>query len=325
MSDDQLISVIEFAVCDELRKANNFTTRATVYLRVLRRITDIMQIPWNIIPEIKNMIHLDSELIPLIKSCWHSQIINESDEELEKFIARDYVKHSDMARFINVLNRREMRQTEPRVCKIYEILGMDGFLGRDAKRYVEYLRYSPDEFKGVHVRAVRKLYREHNTDLDQIHTVLQIAYGMKDVEKADEMEMKNDYIKSIGNHLEKIMEWKQQQSQEQTSLEAAGRKRKKTNDEIEVNAKISKKPRKTRAHAKNESNTSTLFTSSDSEQEQTFTDAVDKKRKKANDETEVDISSSKISKKMKTTTKTESNIPTLPTSSGDSESENEED
>ncbi|GBM91826.1 hypothetical protein AVEN_15704-1 [Araneus ventricosus] len=236
MSDEQLKLVIESAVCDELRKANNFTTRATVYLRVLKRIMDLMQISWKMISEIKNMIYLEQEIVQLIQSCWYSQITNESNDELEKFLARDYIKPSDMLKFVNVLNRREMKQNEPFPYKIHKILGMDGFLGHDVKRYIEYLKYSWDDYRGVHVRAVRELY-EYTTDLDKIHIVLSAAYGWNNIENVDEIEMKIQYLSLIGNNIEKIMEWKMQQNQELSLIKGGGKHK-------QENGKVLKRPRK---------------------------------------------------------------------------------
>ncbi|GBO01910.1 hypothetical protein AVEN_200974-1 [Araneus ventricosus] len=246
MSDEKIKPIIDSAVCEELRKVNNFATRATVYLRVLKRIADLMEIPWNIIPEIKNMIYLEPEIIKLIEACWYSQIINESNEDLERFISRDYVKTTDMLKFINTLQRRETKQTEPLLYKIYEILGMDGFLGDDTKRYIEYLKYPSNDFKGVHVRAVRKLYKRIK-DLDEINKILVISYGWKDAENMEELEMKDEYLSFVGDHRDEIIEWKKQQVQE--SLSDHLKTKRKNTEETETKKSI-KRPRKNNSSKK---------------------------------------------------------------------------
>ncbi|GFY66889.1 uncharacterized protein TNIN_179191 [Trichonephila inaurata madagascariensis] len=215
----ELRRVVLQTLSEELQKASNCTSRFTVCLRVLQQICDIINISLHQLPDLKNMIQLDANFVQNLTMIWKAQGL-ESNDELEKILAKDYVKPIDLSRCIASLVRREAKKSPSHMKPIYQLLAVDGFLGDDVKRYVEYLKYQ-EEYKKVHLEAVRKLYRHVETP-DDILNVLCNAFGWK---PNDEEILKLEYLKDVGYFLEDIMRWKQEQYDEEKK-KTGGKKRK---------------------------------------------------------------------------------------------------
>ncbi|KAF8785775.1 hypothetical protein HNY73_011280 [Argiope bruennichi] len=155
-------------------------------------------------------------------------VTNGDNEELEKILAKDYVKPSDMLRFIGILLKRETKQTIPTMSKIYELLGVDGYLGNDPKRYVEYLKYSNDDYKKVHVHAIRQMYRDGLCQSpEDVYFVLQTTFGFTNCREPKDEELKLHYTNLVGDKLDQISEWKMIQAQEELKRKEGGSKKRK--------------------------------------------------------------------------------------------------
>ncbi|GFQ68159.1 uncharacterized protein TNCT_229501 [Trichonephila clavata] len=219
----ELRRVVLQTLSEELQRANNCTSRFTVCVRVLQQICDIINISFHQLPDLKNMIKLEESFVRNLTVIWNSQN-HDSSDELEKILAKDYVKPIDLTRCIACLVKKELKKSPSHMKPIYQLLAVDGFLGNDVKRYVEYLKYQ-EEYKKVHLEAVRKLYHH----LEKPEEVLNVLFHAFEWKSNDEETLKLEYLKNVGYFLEDIMRWKHEQYEEEKK-KSNGKKRKRVKE-----------------------------------------------------------------------------------------------
>ncbi|KAF8782563.1 hypothetical protein HNY73_012830 [Argiope bruennichi] len=221
MINEQLKCGLKIEICDQVRTAKNYCPRIVVLNRVLKTVCDHLNIFLSDLPDVKNTIYIDAELRQMMEDIWNLQshpntftgnnatpaVTNGDNEELEKMLAKDYVKPSDMLRFTGILSKRETKQTIPTMSKIYKLLGVDGYLGNDLKRCVEYLKYSNDDYKTVHVHAIRQMYRDGLCQSpEDVYFVLQTTFGFTPFREPKDEELKLHYTNLVGDKLDQISE-----------------------------------------------------------------------------------------------------------------------
>lgn len=257
MEYEELERILYKVVALEMRKASHYASRLTIYLRVVKICTDMLEIPWSVIQEMKNYIPVDREWQRAIErmneSCSSSPpSLVEETTIIEKVLSRDYVKQADLIKLATLLAKKKNE-----LHTLWYIFAVDGIDGPEPKRYFENLAYPllvakekeegeketneeqkkknppalyPD-YKAVHANAVRALYWQHDEcEPEMVAAVIKNIIFGQEREKEEEkeegkelfLELKRVYLENIGTqYRDPIIQWKKQQIlqiQEQENL-----------------------------------------------------------------------------------------------------------
>ena len=168
---------IESMIQDELNKASNFATRATVKLRVLCKIADKMGLSLREIYDTKDCIRVDPSIAAYVEQLWNGgsllgehfqQTANEAAEDyavMEKFLAKDFSKPTDISRLTSMLRKRYPASPVLRI--LWFLFAVDGLAGFELDHYCGNLSIplvlehtEDEECQVAHVRAIRTIYRD---------------------------------------------------------------------------------------------------------------------------------------------------------------------
>lgn len=155
----------------ELQKANQFVTRHTINLRVLKHVSDLLNLPWTFRTTEKS-VYLHPDNAAIIDQKWNKCLkgnFHLSHEEMNAYKLTktdDYINTYDLSKFINILVKKDLVLRDPNssekilrnndLNKLLAVDGFSGYLPTDMKNYIQNLQYGTGY--DLHVDAVRKMY-----------------------------------------------------------------------------------------------------------------------------------------------------------------------
>lgn len=148
-----------FALLKEFRDMRNtHLTYDAIVIRVLQRVAGMFNVSWSCVLETikQGPCLLDADLHSQLECMMQDRTKPATLDEqhcVNRVLGSDYVQTTDVIKLAGILTKLVEDPT-----RVWAWFGVDGYLGDDPKRYVDGLRYGPDDFRGKHVRAVRKLY-----------------------------------------------------------------------------------------------------------------------------------------------------------------------
>lgn len=197
---------------------NPYLTQETLILRIFKVIAGLANVSWpSLMDAIKQgTCRLNQDLHEQILEIWEPRRRQATQDEVncvERILARDHVRPSDLMKFAIVLGK----QTPNRA--VWKLFAVDNFQGIDVKRYVDHFKWNDDDVKSKHVDAVRGLYDKGVENPEEIREIIENVFNK---DGSTDTELEKYYVDTVClENIAELREWKRKQSDEEDKSSVA--------------------------------------------------------------------------------------------------------